>query len=136
MFIWNDNSCKHICLCLNILIHVYVDGCVELGVDWLMKVWRNMYSSVLLRERKLISLQNDIQDLYQITHMITLAICVSLFSAYIYAEMCFEVDDCNDESCHSDFFVECVYGECTCTHRKWFTSGSEHRRRMWVDYMC
>ena len=92
-----------------------------------MKVWRNMYSSVLLRERKLISLQNDIKDLYQITHMITLAICVSLFSAYIYAEMCFEVDDCNDESCHSDFFVECVYGECTCTHREWFTSGSEHR---------
>ena len=41
--------------------------------------------------------------------------------------MCFEVDDCSDESCHSDFFVECVYGECTCTHRKWFTSGTEHR---------
>ena len=56
-------------ICFYILIHVSLDGCVELGFDWLTKVCRNMYSIVLLRERKLISLQQMISKISTKSHL-------------------------------------------------------------------
>ena len=44
--------------------------------------------------------------------------------ALAYGEMCHDLDECDHVACSSAYELECLHGECTCTHSTLF----------WLDY--